>query len=430
MPTTYSTDLRLALLGNGEDAGTWGNYTNTNLGTLLEQAICGLTSVDVSSGAVTLTTVNGATDQARSAVLVATGTPSSTAIITIPNVNKTYLVNNTTAQPLSIKTSSGSAFTIPSYSITLIYCDGSNNVVGSTSAAFTSLTVNGNSYLGGASGAQSLYVPTVSSSVNYIQASGNTTGNAPSISAQGSDTNIPIVIQSKGTGGVYLTANNYSAFQNSSGALQFNVTSTASAVNYLQTAAATTGNAPTISAQGSDTNININLVPKGSGQLLVNGSSISSVPTGAVFHFAASTAPSGYLECNGAAISRSTYSALFSVVGTIYGAGDGSTTFNLPDLRGEFIRGYDDGRGVDSGRAFGSTQSDAYRSHSHGVNDPGHAHIYGSFGAPAGSGVQGGNDYTFNANSTNVANTGISIQNNGGSETRPVNVALLPCIKT
>jgi len=140
MPTTYSTDLKLALLGNGEDAGTWGNYTNTNLGTLLEQAICGLTSVDVSSGAVTLTSLNGAVDQARSAVVVATGTPSSTATITIPNVNKTYYVNNTTAQSLSVKTAGGSAYTMAASSLVYIYCDGNNNVVGPNLPTYSSFT--------------------------------------------------------------------------------------------------------------------------------------------------------------------------------------------------------------------------------------------------------------------------------------------------
>ena len=67
-------------------------------------------------------------------------------------------------------------------------------------------------------------------------------------------------------------------------------------------------------------------------------------------------APSGYLECSGAAVSRSTYSALFAAIGTTYGAGDGSSTFNLPNLRGEFIRGLDNGRGIDSNRAMGSFQ--------------------------------------------------------------------------
>ena len=80
-------------------------------------------------------------------------------------------------------------------------------------------------------------------------------------------------------------------------------------------------------------------------------------PAGAVIFSASSTLPAGYLKANGAAISRTTYSALFAAIGTTYGVGDGSTTFKLPDLRGEFLRGFDDGRGVDSGRGFGSAQA-------------------------------------------------------------------------
>ena len=71
-------------------------------------------------------------------------------------------------------------------------------------------------------------------------------------------------------------------------------------------------------------------------------------PAGQVAAYAMSAAPQGWLKCNGAAISRSTYSNLFKAIGTTFGVGDGSTTFNLPDLRGEFIRGFDDGRGVDN----------------------------------------------------------------------------------
>lgn len=73
----------------------------------------------------------------------------------------------------------------------------------------------------------------------------------------------------------------------------------------------------------------------------------SGVPIGTVIDFASPTAPAGYLKCNGALISRSAYSALFSVIGTTYGEGDGSTTFALPDRRGLFSRGWDDGRGID-----------------------------------------------------------------------------------
>ena len=80
------------------------------------------------------------------------------------------------------------------------------------------------------------------------------------------------------------------------------------------------------------------------------------VPPGMVNAFAGTTAPTGYLICDGSAVSRTTYADLFAVTGTNYGVGDGATTFNLPDLRGEFIRGFDAGRGVDPTRGFGSNQ--------------------------------------------------------------------------
>lgn len=79
-------------------------------------------------------------------------------------------------------------------------------------------------------------------------------------------------------------------------------------------------------------------------------------PPGSVIYFASTSAPTGWIKCNGAAISRTTYAALFSAIGTTFGIGDGATTFNVPDLRGEHIRGFDDGRGVDSGRILGSWQ--------------------------------------------------------------------------
>lgn len=91
------------------------------------------------------------------------------------------------------------------------------------------------------------------------------------------------------------------------------------------------------------------------------------VPSGTVLYFAGRTAPAGWLKANGAAVSRTAYAALFAAIGTTYGAGDGRSTFNLPDLRGEFLRGWDDGRGVDAGRVFGSAQAHALQSHQHGL---------------------------------------------------------------
>ena len=83
--------------------------------------------------------------------------------------------------------------------------------------------------------------------------------------------------------------------------------------------------------------------------------------------FCGKTVPEGYLKCNGAAVSRTQYQALFAAIGTTYGIGNGTTTFNLPDVRGNAIRGYDDGRGIDSKRAFGSEQESQNKSHRHGI---------------------------------------------------------------
>lgn len=142
----------------------------------------------------------------------------------------------------------------------------------------------------------------------------------------------------------------------------------------------------------------------------------SGIKAGTVAHFAASTAPTGWLKANGAAVSRTAYEALFQAIGTTYGAGDGSTTFALPDLRGEFLRSLDDGRGVDSGRAIGSTQSDMFKTHDHGLK------------ANMVSGIAGGPNanMTVGGGSRNYYNTDAYV---GNTETRPRNVALLACIK-
>lgn len=100
-------------------------------------------------------------------------------------------------------------------------------------------------------------------------------------------------------------------------------------------------------------------------------------PPGQMAPFAMTTAPTGWLKANGAAVSRTTYAALFAAIGTTWGVGNGSTTFNLPDWRGKFVRGYDDGRGVDVDRVFGEAQADLIKSHDHtatAANDGAHTH--------------------------------------------------------
>lgn len=100
------------------------------------------------------------------------------------------------------------------------------------------------------------------------------------------------------------------------------------------------------------------------GWLLLNPT-MSFKPVGAYEIMAAPVVPAGFLYCDGRAVSRTTYAALFNVIGTRFGAGDGSTTFLLPDWRGNFMRGWDDGRGLDSGRVFGSQQASQNVAHSH-----------------------------------------------------------------
>jgi microcystin-dependent protein len=94
-------------------------------------------------------------------------------------------------------------------------------------------------------------------------------------------------------------------------------------------------------------------------------------PAGMFSYFIRTTAPTGWLKANGAAISRTAYADLFAAIGTIYGPGDGANTFNLPDLRGEFIRGFDDNRGLDPDRGLGSTQAGSMQSHNHAASSDG-----------------------------------------------------------
>jgi microcystin-dependent protein len=153
---------------------------------------------------------------------------------------------------------------------------------------------------------------------------------------------------------------------------------------------------------------------------------VEGVPAGTAIFYAANTAPSGYLKANGANVSRTTYAALFAAIGTTFGAGDGSTTFTLPDMRGEFPRGWDDGRGVDSGRVFGSAQTDAMQGHRHqastGLSRPFSAEVVSSLDAFYNTG-----SYTLSTGGP-VANGGDGTPRTA-AETRARNIALLACIK-
>jgi len=217
------------------------------------------------------------------------------------------------------------------------------------------------------------------------------------------------------------------------------VAQTGDSLYYTTAASATTG----ITLQPGDS---LTIECQGPGIWLAVGGSAANGQTnaGQVAYFAGQTPPLGWLKANGAAVSRTAYAALFAAIGTTYGVGDGSTTFNLPDLRGEFVRGWDDGRGVDAGRTYGGWQKGSLVLTETSINTSTDAManlmIYGGVtdaSAKATLGVD-----TFNAADyaglSYVKGTGpystAPIPGTGGDtvttgSTRPRNVTLLACIK-
>ena len=164
------------------------------------------------------------------------------------------------------------------------------------------------------------------------------------------------------------------------------------------------------------------------------------VAAGTLAFFVVNSTPSGWIKCNGATISRTTYADLFAAIGTAYGAGDGSTTFRLPDCRGEFPRFFDDGRGIDAGRAVGSYQKGSVNA----WNQPASEGYYGFMAAGTNDSLSEGlsilgYDYAWDSYAGSQAgHTGASVSNSGawytdgawgGGVTRPRNLAFLACIK-
>lgn len=166
-----------------------------------------------------------------------------------------------------------------------------------------------------------------------------------------------------------------------------------------------------------------------------------SAPSGVVAFFAGANAPVGWLKANGAAVSRTTYAALFAAIGTTFGAGDGSTTFKLPDLRGEFIRSWDDGRGVDNGRSLGSAQANDLARHSHLAPTASSDWATAPATSSAADNFYEVPSFEVLSSNSNIRVRGYDYLNDeyghpsapvsetGGTETRPRNVALLACIK-
>lgn len=184
-------------------------------------------------------------------------------------------------------------------------------------------------------------------------------------------------------------------------------------------------------------------LPDESGTLLTSNSAV--LPVGTVVDYAGASAPTGWLLCYGQAVDRTTYSALFDVIGETYGVGDGSTTFNLPDFRGRASFGKDDMGGSAASRVtnavsgitgttLGATGgSQLLHQHTHTVTDPGHTHA-GSYWRSDLSPV--GVTYSFPSNQNvggiTSATTGVTINNtgSGSSQNMPPAIIISKIIKT
>ena len=215
MASTYSTSLRIQLIGTGDQAGTWGTTTNTNLGTLIEQAITGVQSIALSGATYTLSNLNGVLDESRNAVLNFTGTLSANCTVTAPAVEKVYIIaNNTTGGYNVIMSSGGTTVSVTPGNTSLVYCDGTNFKSAITydqsNVAITGGTING-AVIGGITPAAGSFTTlaasgTLTASGDLIVNGNTTLGNATSdtITFNANAVTIPTTFTFNSTGAAVL----------------------------------------------------------------------------------------------------------------------------------------------------------------------------------------------------------------------------------
>jgi hypothetical protein len=217
MASTFSPSLRIELIGDGEQSGIWGQTTNTNLGTLIEQAIAGVVSITMVDANYTLSNFNGVSDEARNAVLVVSGTNGAVRDIIAPLVEKTYIVvNNTTGgYDIRIKTSSGVAVNIPNGTTQIVFCNGTDFfVVVNPNYITGNLNVTGN--VAAVGGAFSGNVSALNLSTANVTATGNAsvTGNVSAANFIGAGATITSINASNISSGTIANARTTAASAN------------------------------------------------------------------------------------------------------------------------------------------------------------------------------------------------------------------------
>ena len=309
MASTYTTRLRLEKQATGENANTWGDKTNVNFD-LIDEAIYGYASKSVAgSSDVTLTNSNATADESRQKVLEFTGTLTGNINVLLPTVESNYLVFNNTAGSYTVtvattgNTGTGTAVTQGSHA--LMYSNGTF-VKDVFSTGINNLVCKGTLSVAGAVSLDGGAV-TINESSADVDFRVESNGNANAIFVDGGNDRVGIL--------------------NGSPSVALDVTGAVTASGTI------TGNL--FSGSGKDVT--------------------DTVPTGGIIMAGFATEPTKsdgstkrYLLCNGQAVSRSTYSALFSAVSTTFGSGDGSSTFNVPDMLGRMPIGAGAGSGLTS----------------------------------------------------------------------------------
>jgi len=391
MVSVYTTNGGIEKIGSGEQSGTWGDTTNTNFD-IIDKLTNGVTAIDVgSSTASNLDTTDGTVSNGMSKVLVYTtsGTQSQahTVTITITAAEKLYFINNTLGQNLQF-VQDGSTPTdcvIPANTAGIIYARGST-VSGSARLVNLSALMPNTSTTGAGTFA-SLAVDNItidgteidlSSGDLTLDVAGNIVLDADggtvkvsdggteilNITNSSSDVIIKPVVDAKDIifqqrdGTEVARVEDDGTFNVVTGKLAINATAISSTAAELNKLDGDTANDSSISVVDSDGILvddggTMKKVPASDIKTYASGNSL--VPAGALMPYAGSSAPTGYLLCDGSAVSRSTYATLFSAIGTQYGAGDGSSTFALPDLRGRVVAGQDDMGGSSADRLTDQT---------------------------------------------------------------------------
>ena len=301
MGSTFTDNGGIEKIGLGEQAGAWGTTTNNNFD-IIDRLINGVVTLTLSSGGTSnLSTSDGSLSDGMHKVIVLAGSPDSGHVITIDpdSAEKLYLIKNGTGQAVIFNQGTGGTV-------------GNSRAVSVASGKSAIIFANG-----GGSGATVTEFRPGTDDDAVITASLADSAVTTAKIADDAITNAKIADDA---------VNADSVADNSIGAAAINIS----------------GNGTSGQAVVSD----------GDGSFSYTS---NIVPSGALMPYAGTSAPTGFLLCDGSAVSRSTYATLFSAISTTYGAGDGSSTFNLPDLRGRVVAGQDDMGGSSANRLTDQT---------------------------------------------------------------------------